>query len=299
MNDFYHVLIKNDGSIIHDVFATSHKDLICKYITPADDSKSYFRAMYSPKMDCRLDDLDNYQIIISENYIPDWFQGSLAEDITVKLREVIESMIVRGHKQLLLHDGAILVGTAVVQELKQSIVFAMYDHARIKSLDKNSEIHHVTDECIIEEMHDSTKIEELSGFAKVNTMFDYSKIIKMWGQSKVNIMNDNSRIAMLKGDANIISMHDEAQADRMKHMSKVDEMHGHSVIEEMWDWTIVEKMFDQSRINYMDEESKVCEMFGDSMIEVMCGNAIVEKLCENSLVRKLHDAAQILQKELE
>ena len=77
MKDFYYVLIMNDGSIVHDVFATSHKDLIYKYISTIDDQNSYFKAMYSPKENCRLDDIDNYQLIISENYIPDWFVGDI------------------------------------------------------------------------------------------------------------------------------------------------------------------------------------------------------------------------------
>ena len=44
MENFYLVLIKNDGSIIHDVFATSHKDLINKYT--CDDDVKYKYAIY-------------------------------------------------------------------------------------------------------------------------------------------------------------------------------------------------------------------------------------------------------------
>lgn len=300
MTDFYYVLVKNNGEIIHDVFANSHKDLISKYLSREDaQEKKFFRAMYSPKENCRLDDIDNYQLIVSETYIPDWFHGNVAETAMENLRNIIESMIIRGRKSLLLHEGAILIGNAVVDELKHSIIFAMYDNAKIKSLDNYSQVITMTDDCIIEEMRDSTKVEDMSGFAKVLEMFDYSKILKMYGQARVGIMKDYARIAVLRGDANIIEMHGMSQADRLRHMSKVSEMHGHSVIEEMWNWTIVEKMYDQSRINYMDEDSKVLEMYGDSMIELMCGNAIVEKLSENSLVRKLEQAAQILRKELE
>jgi len=300
VNDFLLVLIKHNGDIIHDIFATSHKDLISKYIGREEEqNKQYFRALYSPKEGYRLDDVDNYQLIIGENYIPEWFTGVAVNDVNLKLKSLISSMIISTRKPLLLHDGAILTGNAVIDESKHSVVFAMYDQAHIRCLDNGSEVQRMTDEAVIDEMRDSTKVEELWGFAKVKEMYGYSKVIKMWGQAKVGIMNDHSRIAMLKGDANIIEMHGESQADRLKHMSKVDEMHGHSVIEEMWDWTVVEKMFDQSRINYMDEEAKVLEMFGDSTIEEMHGNSVVERLCENSLVRKLYEAAQVLSKELE
>jgi len=299
MENFYYILIKNNGEVIHNIFANCHKDLIAKYITPEDvRDRTYFKAMYSPKDGCRLDDLDNYQLIISETFVPEWFRGALAEDVVIKLQNIINSMIIKNHKQLLLHEGAILVGKAMVSELKHSIVFAMYDEAIIDVLDNSSEVRYMTDDCYIVDMRDSTRLDEMLGFSKVKQMHNYSKIIKMYGQAKVGEMFDNSRIAMLKGDANIVDMHGASQADRLKHMSKVDAMHGHSVIEEMWDWTVVEKMFDQSRINYMDEDSKVLEMHGDSMIEQMDGNAIVEKLFENSLVRKLGSRAQILRREL-
>jgi hypothetical protein len=299
INDFYLVLIKNDGSIVHNIFATSHKDLVSKYITPEDEkNKTYFRAAYMPKNGCKLDDIDNYELKIAEVYIPGWFEGIVKEKAMALLHDIIESMIIKGRKQLLLHEGAILTGNAVVDEVKHSVVFAMYDNAHIKVVDNGSEIHRMTDDTFIDELCDNVKIEEVWGFAKIKEMHDYSKIMKIYGQGKVGKMFDHSRIAMLKGDANIMSMEDQSQADRLKHMSKVDEMHNHSVIEEMWDWTVVEKMFDQSRINYMDEDSRVLEMFGDSTIEVMYGNAIVEKLYENSLVRKLQDAAQILEKKL-
>jgi hypothetical protein len=299
MNEFLLILVKHNGEIIHNIFATSHNDLISKYISREEEqNKQYFRALFSPKEDCRLDDVDCYQLIISDNYLPEWFSGAFAEDTITKLKALISSMIITGRKPLLLHEGAILVGTAIVEEIKHSVVFAMYDNAKIEILDQASEVQIMTDDTLIETMCDSTKVEIMYGFSKVKEMHDYSKIIKMFGRAKVGQMFDNSRIATLKGDANIMEMHGDSQAERLRHMSRVDEMHGHAVIEEMWDWTVVEKMFDQSRINYMDEEAKVLEMFGDSTIEEMHGNAVVEKLYENSLVRKLHERAKILEKEL-
>jgi hypothetical protein len=299
MDNFYYVLIKNDCSVIHNIFATSHKDLIAKYITPEDvRDRTYFKAMYSPKDGCRLDDLDNYQLIINEVYVPEWFVDSLKENVLAILKNIISSMIIRNHRQLMLHEGGILVGKAMVSEMKHSIIFAMYDESVVDVLDNSSEVRYITDDCFIVDMRDSTRVDEMLGFSKVKQMHNYSKIVKIYGQAKVGEMFDHSRIVMLKGDANILEMHGTSQADRLKHMSKVNEMHGHSVIEELWDWTVVEKMFDQSHINYMDKDSKVLEMHDESMIELMCGNAIVEKLYENSLVRKLTEAAKILEQKL-
>lgn len=298
-NNYYQVLIMNNGNIIHNIFATSHKDLIDKYLDVYDiQNKTFIKATFTPNDGCRLDDINNYKLIIDEVYIPDWFKDEFVLNVTEKLKSIIKSMIVKGRKRLLLHEGAILVGNAVIAESKHSIIFGMYDKSRIKILDRYSEVCVMTDDSIIDKTNDSSKIVEMKGFSRILKMFDYSKVLKMSEQTSIGIMYDNSRIAMLKGGANVVEMRDDAHADRLKHMSRVDEMHNHSIIEEMWDTTVVRKMFDNSRINYMDEESKVLEMFGDSMIEQMNGNSVVERLCENSLVRKLGVAAKILRNEL-
>ena len=132
-NEFYLVLIKNNGTICHDIFATSHKDLIGKYITPEDErNKNYFKATYTPKENCRRDKLDDYHLIINENYIPEWFKNDFVDEIHRKLNQIIESMIIRGRRQLLLHEGAILIGNSYIEEIKHSIIFGMYDNSQIK-----------------------------------------------------------------------------------------------------------------------------------------------------------------------
>lgn len=298
MEEFYLVLIKKDGTVVHDMFATSHKDLIDKFLSFEEIQKNdYFRGVFSP-MEGRRDDVDNYQLIISETFVPEWFNGGLAEDILSTLKGIINSMIIKGRKKLLLHEGVILTNNAVIDDMKYCVVFGMYMNAKINVVDYATEIKIMTEDTYIGNMYDGSKVLEMYGFSKVNEMHDYSKIVKMYGRAKVNIMHDNSRIGILKGDANIKEMYEEAQADRLKHMSRVNEMHGHTVIEEMWDWSTVEKMFDNSRINYMDEDSKIFEMYGDSMVEEMHGNSVIERLAENSLVRKLNDAAKILNKGL-
>lgn len=299
MNEFYLIIIKTNGDIIHNAFATSHKDLISKYITPDDDkNRTYFKAQYSPKDGYRLDDISNYILTINETYIPEWFVGDFKESIMRKLNAIIESMIIRGRRQLLLHEGAILVGNSYIEEIKHSIVFAMYDNSRVKILDFGSEVQVATDDSIIEELRDCTKVLSATGFAKIFEMRHYSKVIKLSEHAEIRKMCDHSRILVLNGDANIQEMHETAQADQLKHMSKVSEMHGHSVIEEMRHTTLVEKMFDSSRVNLMYENAKVEEMYGNSTIDHMTDNSIVGKLFENSLVKKLESMAKVLEKEL-
>lgn len=296
---FYLVLIKKNGEIIHNIFASSHDDLIEKYITPDDiENKTFFRATYSPKDGSRLDDLDDYRLVIEETFIPEWFNGAFQDSIIAKLNQIIFSMIIKGRRNLLLNDGAILTKNAYIEEIKHSIIFAMYDNSKIKLVNNGSKVFLMTDDTYIDAMYGGTKIIEMNGNARVKELHMYSKIMKMSEDAKVGKMFDHSRIVMVKGDANIEEMHEESKAERLAHMSKVMEMRGYSVIEEMRDWSVVEKMFDNARINHMHEDSKVIEMYGESMIEIMTGNSIVGKLYENSLVRKLENMAAILEREL-
>jgi hypothetical protein len=300
MEKFYHILIKQDGSIIHDTFATNHKDLELKWLSPKErQKKNYFKAYFSPKENHKLIDVNNYELINAEIYYPDWFTDLMREETIEKLKAIISGMIIRTRKPLLLHEGAILANGAVIDEVKHSIIFGMYEKAKIKTLDESSDVRDMTDETSIDVMRDGTRVLNMWGFAKIYNMKEYSKVMKMYGQAKIGVMEDHSRIVTLKGDASIKEMEGESHADRLKHMSSVEEMRGYSVIEEMWDWTVVKKMTEYARIEFMDDDAKVLSVEGKNIIECMCGNSVVERLSKDSLVRQLEDAAQILKKELE
>jgi len=300
MENFYLVLVKKDGEIIHNTFAISHDDLIDKYIIPNDiPYTDFFRALFRPKDELSLTNVDEYKLLIQETFIPEWFDDEFRNNTIDKLINIIKSMIITTHKNLLLNEGVILSKTAKIDRVMNCIVYAMYDSSNIKSLCCNSQVLLISDESIIDKTEDNSRIEEMYGNALVNEMYGYSKIMKMHGNTKVMKMYNNSRIAVLRGFSKINEMRDNSETDRMKHMSKVMEMHNSSVIEEMWDWAVVNRMYDNTQINYMDDDSIVQEMHGNSVINEMCGNAVVQALYENSIVRKIEEKAAILKKQLE
>jgi predicted GNAT family acetyltransferase len=298
--EFYLVLITNYGKVIHDPFARSHKDLINKYLTyvnKSDNELEYFKAKFSPKDECKLTEIDNYSLIIQETYIPEWFRGGLAEDVMESLHDIIRSMIVTTYKPLAMGEGLILNRTAIVDEVKNSVIFAMYETASINHI-WNSEVHLMTDGARIVQMNENSIVLDMSGYARISEMHMNSCVVKMYGQAKVSKMLDNSRIQTLKGDSNITEMQDESEAEKLKHNSRVDEMRGYSVIEEMWDWTTVNAMYDSSQIIYMDDDANVKEMHGHSVVVEMFGNSVVKELNENSLVKKINDMAAVIKKQL-
>ena len=192
MENFYLVLIKKDGEIIHNTFATSHDNLIDKYIIPNDIPYSnFFRAKFRPKDELSLVNVDEYKLLIQETFIPEWFDDEFRINTINKLRNIIKSMIITTHKNLLLNEGVILSKTAKIDKVMNCIVYAMYDSSNVKSLCCNSQVLLVSDECIIDKTEDNSRIEEMYGNALVNEMYGYSKIMKMHGNTKVLKMYNN------------------------------------------------------------------------------------------------------------
>lgn len=299
MENFYSALIKKNGEFIHNPFSTSYDDLKYKYLSEKEiENNEYIRIKYCPQNKNVLYDINSYYFTIQETSIPDWFTSKLRNKCIDELKKIISSMIVNSYKPLLLNEGAILIKNSFVNEIKHSIVFGMYDDAKIKTLDNNSEIYYMTNNSKIINAKDGVKIHEMYENSTIVTMYDTSRVLNMYDNSIIKIMRNNSRIVSLKGGANINEMYDKTKANRLKHTSRVNEMHENSIIEELWDWSVVDIMFDNAKINKMNHESKVLEMYGNSTVDSMYGNSIVERLYENSLVKKLNDKAQVLMKNL-
>ena len=297
MLDFYRVLVKEDGSIIHDIFATSHDDLVDKYSKAHGliCCKNYIKLMYSPKIGYKLDDLDNYEIIISDISIPKWFDN-IKDKIESNLNDLISSMIISRDRKLILHEGVILNKNAKIGIVKQSVIFAMYDNSHIEVLDENTQVRRMGDNSIISRTQDSTKVILMENFSKVEKMFDSSAIKEVKDRATIGVMYDHTFIGKLCGTSEIDEMQEESQAEIIAHMSRVKEMHGFSQIEEMRHYSIVEKMFGNSKINYMRDNAIVEAMYGNSIVEYMDNDSTIEANFENSLVRRLNDTVENIQK---
>ena len=99
INEFLFVLIKKNGKVLYNVFATSHADLVGKYITDNDSKDDYFKATFTPKEGCRFDDVNNYHLLINEQFIPEWFTQSKRRTIIKQLKSIIETLIINGRKK--------------------------------------------------------------------------------------------------------------------------------------------------------------------------------------------------------
>ena len=130
MKNFYPAIILENGEIIHNSFASSHNDLLDlgnrNYNNPL---LVTYRPIDMEKY--RLDDLDNYTLIINQNNIPEWFDDIAKKQAIEKLHHIIENMIITKRRKLALNEGIILNNTANVVQAKNAKIFALNLKSRL------------------------------------------------------------------------------------------------------------------------------------------------------------------------
>lgn len=299
MYNFYPIIVVEGGEILHNPFASSHQEIIaCCVDFTNPKHKNYMLVTYKPKS-YRLDDIDNYDFVIEQNAIPDWFDTKTEKKAKENLKTIIRNMIIpNGRKKLVLNQAIILSNGAKIDKAKNVIIFGMYDDSMIHHLNENSKVSLMANDTKIQRI-DSSIINEMHGNAKIENLCDNSKVRRMYGRTQIETMKGNSMIDMMREKSFVEKMHDNSLAFMVKHLAVVDEMHDNSAIDQMWDWSFVGTMYDNSNINYMDDDAKVRIMLGNSSVNEMYGNAVVERLLQNSVVKKVHETAKILQKRLD
>jgi phage gp45-like len=131
MCDFLSALVFSDGKIFSDPEHTdSHSDLIL--VKGLDDSRpletrGWIRVEFKPDHDDTLDQPETYKLKVDETSTPAWFDDAMRFDITERLREQVEKMIVRDSREILLGGCWILARGAKVASVKNGRVRAMFD----------------------------------------------------------------------------------------------------------------------------------------------------------------------------
>ena len=209
MRNFYPAIVVQGQDVIHNHFATSHKDLL-DWAGIVDD---YLAVTFRPIDDkYRYDDLKHYVLMIEQHHIPEWFTKDVELAVIGQLTAIIKNMIVGGRRKLVLNEGVILNKHSIVGMAKNAKIFAMYDSAKIRMLTDGSEVLIMTDNTLINEMHSNTLIHEMLDKSRINELLGNSRVNKMYGQSKILKMRGNSRVDVVKGHSNIKNMDNEAFA---------------------------------------------------------------------------------------
>jgi hypothetical protein len=193
MCNFLSALVFSDGKIFSDPEHTdSHSDLI--RVRGLDDSRpletrGWIRVEFKPDNNDTLDQPEMYKLTVDELAAPAWFDNATRFDITERLREQVEKMIVRDRREILLGGCWILARGAKVVSVKNGLIQVMYDSSQVN------------------EMYDSSRVNVMYGSSQVNVMY---------GSSQVNVMRDSSQVNEMHGSSQV------ANDYRVKKASKTD-----------------------------------------------------------------------------
>jgi len=199
MCNFLSALVFSDGKIFSDPEHTdSHSDLI--RVRGLDDSlpletRGWIRVEFKPDNNDTLDQPEMYKLTVDELAAPAWFDDAMRFDITERLREQVEKMIVRDRREILLGGCWILARGAEVVSVKNGLIQMMYDSSRVNAMLGSSRVNAMLGSSQVNEMWDSSRVNEMCGSSQVSVMYGSSRVNEMRGSSQVNEMYDSSRVA--------------------------------------------------------------------------------------------------------
>ena len=170
MCNFFSGIVKKDFSIIcNPTLTDSHEDLI-KACGLFDTKLSLFnenfaRFEFTTKDVSDYQNINNWDLHIDENVIPDWCKEN-AEVIKNKIWNIVNKMFINDERDFLFGNCYILLDNAKINEAKCCRIYSMYGEAEIKKVN----------DCKINNMYGNSVVKDMSGNSVVNNMYDNSVV---------------------------------------------------------------------------------------------------------------------------
>ena len=126
MCKFYSAVVTKNGDLYHNPFLTSHEDIIDLFNLHNADNKPFIdklcRIEFYPDDDKYICDVDKYNLHVDEDIVPEWFEEY--RELTIsKLRDIINSMIIKEDSELIVGRGIILSNDITVRKLSNCVVY--------------------------------------------------------------------------------------------------------------------------------------------------------------------------------
>lgn len=291
--------------------------------TYENESSVFVQAELSPRDEAWWTDPGDWDFLIHQDFLPDWFEKG-KEEYELKFREEVKRwwdlhllvnrkfetistgcymltgcMVERlsGDALVLLKDSQVVEMSGksrIVEMTGGSCVETMQDDASVQIMKENSEICNMYDSSWVEimendsevgAMKDKSQIEEMFHQSKVRVLLDRSRILKMDDESFVTEMTDFSLIERMYGST-VLYMTGNSKIEALHCGANVYKMEGNSHIEDLCSG-IVERMDDSSRIGTMNGRSRVGEMYGESQIEKLSDRSIAMDFKSSPLIKIL------------
>ena len=214
MCNFLSGLVLRNGDILTHPMLDGHADLVTHFNLP--DTDAYVQ--HFAKVELRpvdWGDVATWEWHLDEQAAPSWWDD-VAGGAEAELRARAARMILREGEHRLIVDGSwIVLGTAVVRDVRAGRILHVQDSARI---------HDVRDSAQIYGVEDSAQIYNVCGRAQIRGVWDSAQIYDVWGHAQIHGVEDSARIHGVWDSAQIYGVEGRAQLDASAkaHVVKTD-----------------------------------------------------------------------------
>jgi len=196
MCNFLSAVITKD-QILFDYWDDSHENLIQKHhLDDRSINPQFVRVELLNKNDDIYDqNVDNWDLKIDQDYIPDWFDKDKSE---IKMRKILKKV----HHKVFLINININELTINIRYCKNSTVNVMRRNSTVNVMRGNSTVN---------EMWENSTVNEMWENSTVNEMLENSTVNVMRRNSTVKIYSKYSQIKSQKDNSIIVNLSDNNQ----------------------------------------------------------------------------------------
>ena len=258
--------LKGGFKLLMSPWTEHHSDLIAMHNLHDGARLSFARVEFKPPSMATADKPETYKLRIDEERCPDWFDESMKEAVSGRMRNYIRSIIITEDRCLLIGGQFIISGKVSIQVAKCCVIRAMLEHS---------------------------KVGEMWESSQVGTMLAYSQVGEMRESSQVGEMRESSKVGEMRESSQVGSMGESSKVGTMRESSKVGEMRESSKVGTMWDSSKVGTMRDSSQVGTMRASSRVGTMLASSKVGTMRDSSKVGEIWESSKVGTMRDSSKV------
>ena len=153
---FSAIYLPGDKLIFLPQFTDHHIDLI-ESLGVRDNGRDLVKLECSPR-EARFDVIDDYVFEVDQPETPEWWNEHTYSRAEAAMRRIIKAMIVDGSRDMLLGGCWVLTGNAMIGQVKDARIVAMYGSARVGTMCLSSQVEQMADSARVARMHDSAGV---------------------------------------------------------------------------------------------------------------------------------------------
>ena len=266
MCNFLSGLVLRNGDILTHPMLDGHADLVTHFNLP--DTDAYVQ--HFAKVELRpvdWGDVATWEWHLDEQAAPSWWDD-VAGGAEAELRARAARMILREGEHRLIVDGSwIVLGTAVVRDVRAGRILHVQDSAQIHDVQDSAQIHDV---------RDSAQIHDVWGHAQIHGVWGHAQIHDVEDSAQIHDVRDSARIHGVWGRAQIRGVQDSAQIHDVWGHARIHGVWGHAQIHDVWGRAQIHGVQDSAQIYGVEDSAQIYGVGGRAQLDASAKAHVVK-----------------------